>query len=80
MKKQPNPQGKGLVPILESLAESRALTSIVPKHIEQISSELFTSLFVLHSQFHFKPVVGKHYWLYQLITICQPWDKKHFAM
>jgi len=65
LKKQANPQGKGLVPILESLAESRALISVVPKHINQISSELFTSLFVLHSQFQFKPVVGKRYWLYQ---------------
>ena len=65
MKKQANPQGKGLVPILESLAESRALISVVPKHINQISSELFTSLFVLHSQFQFKPVVDKRYWLYQ---------------
>lgn len=65
MNLQANPQGKGLVPILESLAESRALISVVPKHISQISSELFTSLFVLHSQFQFKPVVGKSYWLYQ---------------
>ena len=62
---QPNPQGKGLVPVLESLAESRALVSVVAKHINQISSELFTSLFVLHSQFQFKPVIGKSYWLYQ---------------
>lgn len=68
MKKQstrPNPQGKGLVPVLESLAQSRALVSVLPKHINQISSELFTSLFVLHSQFQFKPVVGKSYWLYR---------------
>lgn len=62
---RPNPQGKGLVPVLESLAESRSLVSVVPKQIEQISSELFTSLFILHSKFQFKPVVGKHYWLYQ---------------
>ena len=61
----PNPQGKGLVPVLESLAQSRALVSVVPKHINQISSELFTSLFVLHSNFQFKPVVAKHYWLYR---------------
>ena len=68
MKKQsnlPNPQGKGLVPVLESLANSRALVSVRAKHIDQISSELFTSLFVLHSHFQFKPVVGKSYWLYQ---------------
>lgn len=65
MKKQANPQGKGLVPVLESLAQSRALIPVAPKHIQQISSELFTSMFVLHSQFQFKPVVGKKYWLYQ---------------
>ena len=65
MKKNPNPQGKGLVPVLQSLAESRALISSTPKQINQISSELFTSLFILHSQFQFKPVVGKRYWLYQ---------------
>lgn len=65
MEKQANPQGKGLVPVLESLAESRSLVAVVPKSINQISSELFTSLFVLHSHFQFKPVVGKSYWLYQ---------------
>lgn len=68
MKKQsclPNPQGKGLVPVLETLAQSRTLVSVCSKHIDQISSELFTSLFVLHSHFQFKPVVGKRYWLYQ---------------
>lgn len=63
--KRPNPQGKGLVPVLDSLAESRARIAVPPKHIEQISSELFTSLFVLHSKFQFKPVVGKSYWLYR---------------
>lgn len=62
---KPNPQGKGLVPVLESLVQSRALISVVAKHINQISSELFTSMFVLHSQFQFKPVMGKQYWLYQ---------------
>ncbi|MGD8571357.1 MAG: DUF2452 domain-containing protein [Gammaproteobacteria bacterium] len=67
MEKQPNPnpQGKGLVPILDSLAESRTQIDVPPKHIDQISSELFTSLFVLHSKFQFKPVVGKSYWLYR---------------
>ena len=57
--KRPNPQGKGLVPILDSLVQSRASISVPPKHIEQITSELFTSLFVLHSQFQFKPVIGR---------------------
>jgi len=62
---RPNPQGKGLVPVLDSLVESRASISVPPKHIDQIASELFTSLFVLHSKFQFKPVVGKTYWLYR---------------
>lgn len=65
MMKQPNPQGKGLVPVLDSLAESRPLIAVAPKQINQICTELFTSLFVLHSHFQFKPVVGKSYWLYQ---------------
>ncbi|MDH5446233.1 MAG: DUF2452 domain-containing protein [Gammaproteobacteria bacterium] len=63
--KNPNPQGKGLVPVLDSLAASRTVIDVAPKHIEQISSELFTSLFVLHSRFHFKPIIGKSYWLYR---------------
>lgn len=63
--KTPNPQGKGLVPVLDSIAASRSTVNVPPKLIEQISSEWFTSLFVLNSQFHFKPVVGKPYWLYR---------------
>lgn len=69
MNKQANPQGKGLVPVLESLAQSRALVPALPKHIEQISRELFTSLFILHSQFQFKPIVGQSYWLYRRNSI-----------
>lgn len=65
MDKTPNPQGKGLVPVLETLAASRAAIAVPPKRIEQISSELFTSLFVLESDFKFKPVVGRSYWLYR---------------
>jgi len=65
MKKNPNPQGKGVVPLLDTLSSSRALVAAIPKKIDQISSELFTSLFVLHSRFQFKPVVGKSYFLYQ---------------
>lgn len=65
MNKNPNPQGKGLVPLLDSISASRTQLSVPAKQIEQISSELFTSLFVLHSKFQFKPVVGKSYWLYR---------------
>ncbi|GMR16618.1 MAG: hypothetical protein BMS9Abin31_0973 [Gammaproteobacteria bacterium] len=39
-----NSQGKVLFPVLETLAQSRTLVSVAPKHINQISSELFTFL------------------------------------
>ncbi len=64
-KTHPNPQGKGLVPVLDSLKLSRSLRPPAAKPLSRISSELFTSLFVLHSQFQFKPVVGQPYWLYR---------------
>ena len=65
MKNQANPQGKGMVPVLDSLASSRTLIAVPPKQIQQISAELFTSIFVLQSEFKFKPVMGKTYWLYR---------------
>jgi hypothetical protein len=64
MSRNPNPQGKGLAPVLDSLTASRTQLSVPPKRVDQISSELFTSLFVLHSKFNFKPVPGKRYCLY----------------
>lgn len=63
--KNPNPQGKGLVPVLDCLYASRIACEVPAKTVEQISSELFTSLFVLHSRFSFKPVPGKTYFLYE---------------
>lgn len=66
MSDNPNPQGKGQVPVLAALTENQqAAAAIPPKHIEQVSVELFTSLFVLESDFNFKPVPGNTYWLYQ---------------
>ena len=66
MPDNPNPQGKGLRPVLAFLEESRAPALMAqPKQIKQISLELFTSLFVLESDFKFKPVRGNRYWLYQ---------------
>lgn len=65
MNRQANPQGKGLTPVLDSLTASRTRLSVPPKRVDQVSSELFTSLFVLHSEFSFKPVPGKRYWLYR---------------
>jgi hypothetical protein len=65
MKEAPNPQGKGLVPVMASLDESRPMVPVPAKDIEQISNELFTSMFVLESEFSFRPVVNKAYWLYR---------------
>jgi len=65
MNRQPNPQGKGLTPVLDSLTRSRAQHALPAKRVDQISSELFTSLFVLHSDFSFKPVPGRRYCLYR---------------
>ncbi len=66
MSKNPNPQGKGLVPILSVLAEGKQAVDHAPsKEVDQISVELFTSLFILQSDFKFRPVPGKTYTLYQ---------------
>ncbi|MDT0633418.1 DUF2452 domain-containing protein [Spectribacter hydrogenoxidans] len=65
MGKNPNPQGKGGSLVLNTLSEQRARLAAVPaKHVEQVSTELFTSLFVLESEFRFQPVPGKPYYLY----------------
>ena len=40
-----------------------------PKKIDQIAGELFTSMFVLESEFTFKPVIDKEYYLY-LLELC----------
>ncbi|MDH4027401.1 MAG: hypothetical protein OEU95_01040 [Nitrospirota bacterium] len=49
MNNDPNPQGKGLVPVLNDVASSRAKIDILPRKIDQIAGELFTSVFVLGS-------------------------------
>ena len=63
--KNPNPQGKGLVPLLAALSDAGRSIVVPPKQVQQVSGELFTSLFVLESRFGFKPVVGRTYWLYR---------------
>lgn len=65
MPKNPNPQGKGLVPILQGVQQHAQRLSVPPKPLDQIEMELFTSLFVLQSEIRFNPVVGQPYWLYQ---------------
>ena len=64
MQPKANPQGKGLSPIASLLAEFPA-QYIPAKSVSQIADELFTSMFVLNSDFAFKPVIGNSYWLYQ---------------
>ena len=65
MVRNPNPQGKGLTPVLQFIEQTRAAVHVPPKQIDQVSGELFTSLFVLKSEFLFKPVISKSYWLYR---------------
>ncbi|MEY4640074.1 MAG: hypothetical protein RLZZ227_68 [Pseudomonadota bacterium] len=64
MPRNPNPQGKGLVPVLQGIQQHWAQPVLLPKQIDQIEMELFTSLFVLQSEFKFNPVPGKSYWMY----------------
>lgn len=66
MPKNPNPQGKGLAPLMAMLDESRGASQLATaKSLSDISVELFTSLFVLESDFRFRPVPGNVYWLYR---------------
>lgn len=66
---KPNPDGKGSSTVLATLDEARSGSRrAAPKQIDQVTTELFTSLFVLESEFHFKPVVGKTYYLYRQPT------------
>lgn len=64
MQKNPNPQGKGLVPVLQGVQHHAQRLAVPPKAITQIEMELFTSLFVLQSEIRFNPVAGQSYWLY----------------
>jgi hypothetical protein len=65
MPENPNPQGKGLVPVLQGFDRHHLSELLPPKQIDQIQMELFTSLFVLQSDFSFNPVPETSYWLYQ---------------
>jgi hypothetical protein len=65
MPNNPNPQGKGLIPLLQGLDRHRLDRLLPPKQIEQVEMELFTSMFVLQSEFRFNPVPNRTYFLYQ---------------
>lgn len=62
--KPANPQGKGLVAVLDSLQHAKKSLQAPAKNIQRISGELFTSMFVLSSQIRFKPALRQTYWLY----------------
>lgn len=66
MTKNPNPDGKGGSLVLATLNEARGgQADARAKHIEQVATELFTSMFVLEAEFRFQPVPGKRYHLYR---------------
>jgi len=47
------------------LTEIRSFAVAPAKNMSQISTELFTALFILGSAFSFRPVIAKSYWLYR---------------
>ena len=86
IEKNPNPQGKGNLPVLRALDRNTAMAArVLPKKWEQVSRELFTSLFVLESSFRFQPVSGQEYWLYLenddfALSFLPPEEKITFAL
>jgi hypothetical protein len=58
-----NPQGKGLVPVV-NLWQTFQPATIEKKSTGQLFAEYFTSLLVLSADFRFKPVKGTTYHLY----------------
>ncbi len=65
--KSPNPQGKGLVPLLNEWGHFQPqlhMSSGQAKALPQLLAEYFSSLLVLSTHFQFKPVRGKKYYLY----------------
>lgn len=62
-RKNPNPQGKGLVPVLRDWATMRPVGSS-PKDAAAFLRDYCISSLVLAARFRFKPVPGKDYFLY----------------
>lgn len=61
--KNPNPQGKGVVPVLRDW-HSFAPLALAPKTAADFLRDYCVSSLVLAAEFRFKPVVGKTYYLY----------------
>ena len=63
--KNPNPQGKGLVPVMQDL-HAVLPHNVASKPAVQILADYFTSMLVLSARFRFRPVVGQEYFLYRV--------------
>ena len=63
MKTNPNPQGKGLVPVLDAW-QSLQPVAVAPKSAPRLLGDYLVSLLVLSAEFSFKPVPRKPYYLY----------------
>ncbi|MFK8041201.1 hypothetical protein [Congregibacter sp.] len=61
--KNPNPQGKGLVPVLAHWDETRPAT-VSAKAPAELLFDWFASVLVLSAKFQFKPAFGQLYYLY----------------
>lgn len=79
---QGNPQGKGLVPILQHWRQYQP-RHVPPKPAAQLLSEYATSLLVLSARFNFRPIPGKPYYLYLKqrcwrLSMIEPqrWDRR----
>jgi hypothetical protein len=74
----PNPQGKGLVPVLEHW-HSHQPTHIVAKTPRAFLGDYLVSLLVLSASFGFKPVPERGYYLYLCdgqwqLSLIAPWE------
>jgi len=63
VKTNPNPQGKGLVPVLRDWSATRPAGS-TRKNAPQFLRDYCISSLVLAARFKFRPVVGRTYYLY----------------
>ena len=61
--KNPNPQGKGNLPVLSGLA-AHSPRGIVAKAAPRFIADYCLSTLVLGARFNFKPVLGREYYLY----------------
>ncbi len=63
MPHNPNPQGKGLTPVLDEWRGAQP-AQVTAKPPRQVLADYFTTLLVLSAEFSFKPAPGVAYFLY----------------